>query len=368
MTVALSTVILWSYYLVGVATLVSAQQEDDDNNNNNNKTNSIPISDCFIECLEQNRDCISENENFGVCGNCIEGFVEFGSKSKLFHETPIQKCVAIEILQWQEFVEEYQPFYREQLSTEERLQLLKEAAMFISQHNTNKRSNYTLGLTPFSADSILDYVHRSGYFYVSPESAGVNIETFQPPTIARADLAESVDWVAQGGVTSVKNQGRCGSCWAVSACGVIEGAASVHGYIQSMSFQQFISCSQRNLGCDGGNVMIASLYATLTTFGGISRLNDYEYTDYDGDTTEECMLGKLTTPVAVTVSKPQLVAGMSSGLSYAERSEQFKQVLERQPIGMVIKSACEASQNMSIFLSCGCVMHCTILLTHHFYC
>jgi hypothetical protein len=324
------TVIVLPWFVV----LATSQQQDDHN------TNSVPTSECDIQCLEQNRKCISQSDNFGICGNCIEGFVEFGNK--LLHQAP-PKCVSIGSLQWEDFVQEYQPFYREILSTEERLQLLKIAALFISQHNTNHANalNFTLGLTPYSADTFADYVHRSGYFYVSPDDAGADIEVFRPPIIARADLAKSIDWVAKGGVTSVKNQGRCGSCWAVSMCGVIEGAAFAHEYLQSMSFQQFVSCNKRNLGCDGGNLMIASLYSSFTNFGGIVRLNDYEYTDFDGDTTEDCMLGKSTTPVAVTVSKPELVVGITSGLSYKERSEQFKQVLEQQPIGVVIKSACK---------------------------
>ena len=146
--------------------------------------------------------------------------------------------------------------------------------------------------------------------------------------------------------------GRCGSCWAVSLCGAIEGAAfSSNGYLQSMSFQQFVSCNERNLGCDGGNLVIASLYATLTSFGGVVRLNDYEYTDYRGFTTEECFLSSAT-PVAVEVSSPTLVTSMTSSMTYQERAEVFKQVLEQQPIAMVIKSSCKVSKEFKPAVLC----------------
>lgn len=57
-------------------------------------------------------------------------------------------------------------------------------------------------------------------------------------------LPESIDWRKHGAVSPVPNQGRCGSCWAYAAIGVVEGAYAIKSDKKavSLSVQQMLDC------------------------------------------------------------------------------------------------------------------------------
>jgi len=65
-------------------------------------------------------------------------------------------------------------------------------------------------------------------------------------------LPERWDWREQDGLTSVRNQGSCGSCWAFAATGALEGILQIYDSPVDISEQHAINCNLDQYGCDGG--------------------------------------------------------------------------------------------------------------------
>eukprot|EP00931_Biecheleriopsis_adriatica_P046238 TRINITY_DN2653_c0_g1_i1.p1 TRINITY_DN2653_c0_g1~~TRINITY_DN2653_c0_g1_i1.p1 ORF type:complete len:291 (-),score=74.14 TRINITY_DN2653_c0_g1_i1:795-1586(-) len=107
-----------------------------------------------------------------------------------------------------------------------------------------------------------------------------------------AKLAASVDWVAKGAVTDPKNQGQCGSCWAFSTTGALEGAWQIAtGKLVALSEQQLVDCAKNgNQGCNGGSMDLAFEYLEKNA---VCTEESYNYTARQGTTCHEtsCTVG-----------------------------------------------------------------------------
>jgi putative hemolysin len=71
---------------------------------------------------------------------------------------------------------------------------------------------------------------------------------------ARDTLPSSFNWLTEGGVTRIRDQGACGSCWAFTAVACLESAIRIKDGVEvDLSEQWLLSCNADGWSCNGGH-------------------------------------------------------------------------------------------------------------------
>jgi hypothetical protein len=153
--------------------------------------------------------------------------------------------------------------------------VFNENVEYIESANKNRSIGYYLGINAFTDIPRRDFARTYLSNFMEPHGP-------LPPHAKQGipgGLADAVDWRASGWVTDVKDQGQCGSCWAFSAVGAIEGQhANVTKSLVSFSEQNLVDCSYGE-GCDGGWPEAAMRYVAENR--GLDTEDAYPYTATD---------------------------------------------------------------------------------------
>ncbi|CEM03624.1 unnamed protein product [Vitrella brassicaformis CCMP3155] len=176
------------------------------------------------------------------------------------------------------FVTEHGKVYANEKERQIRFDIFKKNLAFIHAHN-QQGFRYTLAANQFA-----DMTHEEfkaqfvGYRRTNvTKTDATHLLGVHPST-----LPKDVDWRAKGCVTEVKNQAQCGSCWAFSTTGAIEGATCAKtGRLPDLSEQQLVDCAgiEGNQGCSGGEMDQAFQYV-IDNKGLCSEMEyPYEATD-----------------------------------------------------------------------------------------
>mmetsp|Transcript_15470 Transcript_15470/g.21977 ORF Transcript_15470/g.21977 Transcript_15470/m.21977 type:complete len:546 (-) Transcript_15470:1510-3147(-) len=180
------------------------------------------------------------------------------------------------------------------------------------------------------------------------------------------DNPPAIDWHKSGYTTKVKNQGYCGCCYAVSVTAAIESALMITNKTSrvdalttnSLSFQQMISCDEKNLACDGGNILYAAKYAwehndfSNDHYGGLVSYEDYPYEDLFGLKDSRTCKTAGKTPVAF-LNFPKVVTSVNDRSGFEERRDLMITAVAQQPVPMTLMSNC----NLFMSYSGGVLTH-----------
>merc|ERR1712226_1500523 len=179
-----------------------------------------------------------------------------------------------------------------------RFAIFKENAAFIARHNQDHaagKESYTVGVNQFA--DLTNAEFRSSHLAEMVEAPQIRLNYQCPvafvdngtPNPAEVDWRSTNNPASTQAVTSVKDQGSCGSCWSFGGAAAFESAMCLDGQQDFTSWtgaseQQLVDCGNKDntalgpyydMACNGGWIDNALYYVMQT--GYLDNYDDYPY-------------------------------------------------------------------------------------------
>jgi len=203
---------------------------------------------------------------------------------------------------------------------------------FVNDHNAafaNQERSYTVKLNKF-AD-----LNREQYRAMLGFRGNTNELSENTVSLKNGSAPDSIDWRTKGAVTPVKDQGQCGSCWAFSATGALEGANFLKNKkLVSISEQEFLDCDTVDNACNGGLMDNAFDFVRNRTKagGGIDSEKDWPYLAREA-TTDKCPAAHLAKFVATCTNYTDVPTNDESQLQLASALQPVAVAIEADQAG-----------------------------------
>ncbi|XP_072100216.1 cathepsin K-like [Mobula birostris] len=191
--------------------------------------------------------------------------------------------------EWKNWKLQYNKDYAKDEEINRRI-IWESAMSYIEQHNREYamgKHTFTVAMNQFGDLTNKEFNMLMNTFFRNKAENSTEEQVKESNELDDADnenvskRPSTVDWRDKNLVTRVKNQGPCGSCWAFSATGALEGQwAKKKKQLISLSEQNMLDCDCNSNGCNGG--YMESAYKCIIQLGGIESEKSYPYTGQQG--------------------------------------------------------------------------------------
>ncbi|XP_042296478.1 cathepsin F [Sceloporus undulatus] len=223
-------------------------------------------------------------------------------------ERHLQNASVHLVSRFKDFVTTYKKSYKDKREAEKRFRIFAENLEKAQVIQELDRGTAEYGVTKFS--DLTEEEFRSTY--LNPLLSKLPVRPMKAATIPSDPMPEEWDWRDHGAVTGVKDQGSCGSCWAFSVTGNVEGQWFLNkGSLVSLSEQELLDCDALDQACGGG--LPSNAYEAIEGLGGLETERDYSYEGYE----QRCNFSKdkvavyINSSVAISRDEKEIAAWLA---------------------------------------------------------